>query len=185
MNEMNELDWVKQTQDGDKKAFGQLYEAYVPKIYRYCYQKTLQKSIAEDITSEIFFKALDRIDRFDPQKSSFKTWLYTLARNTIIDHYRTFNETEDIEDVWGIESSDDVAEEVSQKMEYQELHKHMKSLSNESRDYLILRFWNELTFKEIAEITGKSEASIKMNVQRSIKALKAHFLLFILLNHLT
>ena len=70
------------------EEFGRLYEIYLPKIYQYACYRVADKEAAEDLTSDIFNKALDGFKRFDSEKASFSTWIFSIARNTIIDYYR-------------------------------------------------------------------------------------------------
>ena len=84
--------------------FGKLYDQHVKKIYEFIYFKTHHKETAEDLTSVTFMKALSNIESFDEKKASFKTWLYRIARNTVIDHYRMKRETADLEDAWDLRS---------------------------------------------------------------------------------
>ncbi|PIR75566.1 MAG: hypothetical protein CO030_02135 [Candidatus Magasanikbacteria bacterium CG_4_9_14_0_2_um_filter_42_11] len=91
MNNTRIQRWADAATHGDREAFGQLYDLYIKEIYRFVYYKTHQKETAADITADIFVKALHKIDTFDAMKGSFRTWLYTIARSAVIDHYRTKN----------------------------------------------------------------------------------------------
>ncbi|QQR83815.1 RNA polymerase sigma factor [Candidatus Peregrinibacteria bacterium] len=155
---------------GDPEAFGQLYEKYVSTLFQFLYQRTLNRGVAEDLTSDVFFKALNRIHSFNGDKSSFKTWLFTIARNTLIDHYRTQHPHQDITDAWDVPSNENVEAKIEKKIEFESLKRELNKLSPEVREILMMRFWNQLSFKEIAEITKKSEASLKMCVSRAVKA---------------
>lgn len=157
---------------GDTAQFALLYDAYVRSIYDFIYYKTHHKETAEDLTSETFFRALKNIGRFDTSRS-FRAWLYSIAHNAVIDHYRTSRPTSDIEDVWDLATDDTMIRDADTKRALQEVQKHLSKLSPIQRDILILRLWQELSYKEIAEIVGKSEANSKMIYSRAIARLRA------------
>lgn len=172
---------IKQCQAGDAQAFGQLYDHYVKKIYQFIYFKTHHKESTEDLTSTTFMKALKSIQHFDPQKATFKTWLYHIARNTVIDHYRSEHQHQDIEDAWEIKSRSDVEEEAELHMKIDAVKKYMQTLKPEQREVILLRVWGDHTFQEIAEIMGKTEAACKMNFKRSMEKLRQDFAPFLIL----
>jgi len=80
-------DLVRRAQDGDADAFGSLYDRYAEGIYRFCYHRTTSVALAEDLTSETFFRALRAISTFRWQGRDFGAWLTTIARNLVTDHY--------------------------------------------------------------------------------------------------
>lgn len=157
---------------GDREAFGRLYDAYVEPLYRFVYYKTHHTETAEDLTALIFTKALERTATFAVDKSSFKTWLYTIARSTIIDHYRTERPTTDIMDAWDLSDAADIMQDTHTKVELEKIKNIMQTLSSDQRDILVLRLWQQLSYAEVAEILGKSEAACKMGYARAIEALR-------------
>lgn len=157
---------------GDTARFAELYDAYIRKIYDFIYYKTHHKETAEDLTSETFFKALKNIRQFD-QNRSFKSWLYGIAHNAVIDHYRTARPTTDIDDVWDLPGEDNTIRDTETKLALAEVQKHLSKLTTIQRDILILRLWQDMPYKEIAEIVGKSEANSKMIYSRAIAQLRA------------
>jgi RNA polymerase sigma-70 factor (ECF subfamily) len=157
---------------GDTARFAELYDAYIRPIYDFIYYKTHHRETAEDLTSETFFKALKNIQKFD-QNRSFKSWLYAIANHTVIDHYRTARPTKDIDDVWDLPGEDNMVRDAETKLALAEVQKHLGKLSAIQRDILVLRLWQDLSYKEIAEIVGKSEANSKMIYSRAIAQLRA------------
>jgi RNA polymerase sigma-70 factor (ECF subfamily) len=157
---------------GDTARFAELYDAYIRSIYNFIYYKTHHKETAEDLTADTFFKALKNIQQFDTERS-FRSWLYTIAHNTVRDHYRSSRPTSDIDDVWDMPAEENVIRDTETKLALKEVQKHMGKLSAMQRDVLILRLWQELSHREIAEIIGKSEANSKMIFSRAIAQLKA------------
>ena len=184
----SEIEIIKNCQSGNFESFSEIYQFYFDTIYRFVFYKTLNKENAEDITSDIFMKILKKINTFDATKSSFKTWIFTIARNTIIDFYRAQKLTSNIEDVWDLDvfESDEssLTETLDKKISHEKLHKILKKLPTKTREILILRFWQGQSWQEIAEITGKSEASLKMKTGRTLKELGKNFSLFLLLPYI-
>ena len=157
--ETSENKAIIQCQQGDLEKFGRLYDVYIKKIYDFVYYKTFHKETAEDLTSQTFTKALENINRYDQALGSFSSWLYRIARNTIIDHYRTKKETVDINDVWSLASSCDIQRDTDIKRRITDLQRYLCRLKPEQREIIIMRIWNELSYEKISYILNKSENS--------------------------
>ncbi len=182
--ETEEKEIVAQVQNGDSEKFGVLYDRYIKKIYDFVYFKTNHKETAEDLVSIIFSKALKNIDKFD-NKGTFSSWIYRIARNTVIDYYRTKKSNANIEDVWDLADDSNIEIDLDSKQKLTEVKKYLSKLKSEQRDIIIMRVWQEMSYKEIAEIVGKSEANCKMIFSRVMKELREEmplglFILFLL-----
>ena len=178
---MTEQQAVIKSQNGDPRAFGVLYNLHIQGVYRFIYYKTHHKETAEDLTSLTFMKALEKIGTFNSEKASFKTWIYQIARNTVIDYYRQHHEVRDIEDIWDLETFEDIVRDTDTRMRLEDVQKYLKTLKAEQREIILLRVWGNRSFKEIAEITGKTEAACKMSFKRTIEQMRTDILLLILL----
>ncbi len=165
-----ELDLVNEAQNGNSSAFGQLYDAHIKKIYDFIYYKTMHKDIAEDITSDVFMKAWRNINQFSGD--SFTAWLYKIARNSVIDYYRSRKNLINIEDCWDLESGNDLLASLDQTIKAEEIKKAMQDLKSRDREIIIMRIWQDLSFKEIAECLGQNEGAVKMAFGRAISRLK-------------
>ena len=86
--EQRESQLTAQALQGDKEAFGDLYEYYLEEVYRYVFYRVSNEADAEDLTEQVFLKVWENLPNFQ-QRVPFKAWLYRIARNTVIDHYRT------------------------------------------------------------------------------------------------
>lgn len=168
----NDLEIIKSIKNGNLNDFGLLYDAYLPKIYRYVFFKTRQKETAEDITSDVFMKALSKIETFDSNKASFSVWIYRIARNSVIDYYRAKKETTDIEDAWDLASDEDVQKSVQANLSLKQIEEYIQKLKPEQRDLVILRVWQDLSYKEISEIMGKDEGSLRVSFGRIVGTMK-------------
>ena len=156
----------------DPELFGKLYDMYAPRLYRFVYFKTHHTEIAQDLTSQIFMKTLERIRSYDARKGSFRSWLYRLARNAVIDHYRTERRTVQIEDVWDIKDHRPVSPTLEDELLLKEVGSLMTGLTSIERDVLVLRIWQGLPHRDIAMIIGKNETNCKKIYSRAIQKLK-------------
>lgn len=164
---------VVSCQEGNSAAFEPLYTAYVRKIYDFIYYKTRHKETAEDLTSLTFEKALDKISQCDPSES-FKSWLYAIARNSVIDYYRRRRPSRSIEDSWDIADPDvNIIEDLDMQSSFEKAKKYLGKLSLEQRDIIFMRVWQEMPYKEIAQVIGKSEDNCKMIFSRAMARLRS------------
>jgi len=181
LDDQLEAEMIIAAKDRNAEAFGSLYDAYIKKIYNFVYYKTLNRENAEDITSAVFIKAWEKLPQF--KEGSFAAWLYTIARNAVIDHYRREKPTVDIEDCWDLTDGADFLANIDRGLNIEKIREAMSELKAQDREILIMRFWQELSFQEIAEQLGKKEGAIKMACGRALKTLKTKipFALFLLL----
>lgn len=181
----NEDRLIAAAQSGDAESFGRLYDGYAAKIHDYLYYRLHHRETAEDLTSRTFLKALEKLGTFDPAKGSFSGWIYRIARNSLIDHYRSDRPDLDIEDVWdALRDRKDLARDTETRERLAQVESAITVLPRTQRDVVIMRLWDELSYAEIAAITGKSEAACKMTFSRALAALRtslppAAFILFI------
>ena len=170
--EQSEPQNIKNLNQSQSIAFAQVYDLYIGQIYGYLFNRVQNRQIAEDLTSEVFFKALKAFDRFDSNRASVKTWLYQIARNHLIDYYRTRKVTEDIEQVELVSENQEMDSELENILNLEKLRKLLSELPEESRELITLRIWDELSYKEIAEVTGKNEGALKVAFSRVLKQLQ-------------
>lgn len=161
---------INLAQAGDSQAFASVYDLYIGKIYNFIFYKTLHQPLAEDLTSQTFLKAWKNIKQF--QGGSFSAWLYSIARNLVIDHFRAQKEFLNIDDCWDLQASDDIFKEVDDRLKIEKIKTAFSQLNSKEREILILRFWQDLSFKEIALILQKNEGAVKMSFGRAVNALK-------------
>jgi len=164
---------IERCQAGDTEAFGLLYDANVRRVYDFIYYRTHHRETAEDLTSDVFLKVFAKLADFDARKGTFTAWIYRIARNRVIDHYRASKGTEDIEDVWDLlASGDDPARDADAAERLREVERLMADLPAAQREVVIMRVWDGLSYAEIAEAIGKSEAACKMSFSRGVAALR-------------
>jgi RNA polymerase sigma factor (sigma-70 family) len=182
-----ELIAIKQCQNGDLDAFATLYDNYVKRIYDFIYYRTSHKQTAEDLTSVTFTKAFQNIKSFRSDTGLFSSWLYKIARNTVIDHMRTNKPTVDLDAAVNSPAKDNVAGETELKDRLQQVKTYLNKLSEDQRDIVVMRLWDELTYAEIANVTGKSEGNCKVIFSRVMAKMQKELIpillyLFFILN---
>jgi RNA polymerase sigma-70 factor (ECF subfamily) len=155
-----------------RQDFGSFYDAYSGKIYAYIFRKTSHRETAEDLTSQTFFKAMDKFSQFDPQRGTLSSWIYGIARNAVIDHYRSKKEFVDINTFSEFAGKADPLSDYEMLEKAEQARKVLSALSPEKRELVELRLWEDLSFKEISRITGKSEAGCKMAFSRVLKEVR-------------
>lgn len=167
-----EREIIESIQRGERERFGELYDLYAKKIYRFIYWKTLHKESAEDLTSRVFLKALQNIDRVR-MDGNFSAWLYEIARNTVIDHFRKEKRSIPIEDIWEWPDDERIERDAESQLAFREVRKHFESLTPQQREIVILRIWEEMAYREIAEVMKKSEDNCKVIFSRAIAKLRS------------
>jgi len=178
---------VQSCQQGQSDDFGRLYEKYIKKIYNFIYYRTLHQETAEDLTSTTFIKALENIKRYQAQNGSFSSWLYQIARNNVIDHYRSQKKDINIDEVLNLGYRINIEKDIDTKERLEKIAEYLGHLDQEQREVILMRVWDGLSYKEIAEITQKSQASLKMMFSRAARKLKKEnalglFILLLLIN---
>jgi len=166
----SDLDLLQQAKTGDSVAFGKLYDIYIKPIYDFIFYKTLIKETAEDITSIVFTKAWQKIGQFKGE--SVAAWLYAISRNAVADYYRREKNNLNIEDFWDLANTDNFLEKVDLGLAFGEIKKAMQNLSAREREIIIMRFWLDMSFKEIAISLEKQEGAVKMALYRSLQSIK-------------
>ena len=171
----DEQNLIARAKEGESEAFGSLYDYYMPRIYRFVLLKVSHREEAEDLTHQTFLKAWERIEQYTFQGYPFSSWLYRIARNTVIDHHRKRKSIQvDIDYIpQELLASDDSPErDAESKIEWEKLLVTIKELKDIEQDVLIMRFVEEMTHREIADVVKKSEGAIKVIQHRALKKLK-------------
>lgn len=165
---------IQQAKEGNPDAFAQLYDAYVDDIYRFIFYRVSNQQTAEDLTSQLFLKAWDNLDRYQArQGSSFKAWLMQITRNLVIDHYRTLKEIAPLEEIMTVkpDPTADVVNEVERRLQGEWLRTKLQMLTDEQREVVTLKFIHGFSTKEIAQTMNKKEGAIRALQMRGLQAL--------------
>jgi len=160
---VNEEHIVQQAVNGNQWAFTQLYDIYFDRIYRYIYVRVKKQAEAEDLTQEVFIKALKAIGSYKIGKTPFSAWLFRIAHNQVIDHVRKYarNLETSLDDAPPTVGSEDPVTITEQRFEVAELNAAMMELPAAQQEVISLRFVADLPIAEVAKILGKSEGTVK------------------------
>lgn len=157
------------------EEFTKYYEEHKNSIFNYLlYRVAFKKDIAEDLTSEIFLKAFEHFDSYDRARP-FKTWIFAIAHNHLVNYYAGRKETlplnEAIELVKKLPEGDDLDE----KMLIANILGLVEKLPTNQRDLIVMRYVNDISNQEIAEILGKEEGAVRTGLSRAIAALREQY----------
>ncbi len=162
---------ISAAQDGDKDAFGEIYDRFIEKIYRFIYFKVGTREIVEDLTQTVFLKALEKLKYFKGD-GSFQSWLFAISRNTVIDYYRTKRQFTNLDKIAETHAdTKNIDFEIKESLD--EVFEKLNHLEDVEQEVIILHSIEQYSFAEIAEITGKSEESLRVIKHRGLKKLKS------------
>jgi RNA polymerase sigma-70 factor (ECF subfamily) len=166
----------------DPEAFGQVYDFYVDRIYRFIFFKVSDVQEAEDLTSDVFLKSWQYLTEKEKNNEidNLNAFLYKIARNIVIDHYRKRStrgviKEADVEwDLLGnIKDKKDLKTEIEISSEMQNIKNALKKIKEDYREIIILRYIDDLSITEIAQITEKSKGAVRVTTSRALKTLKS------------
>ncbi len=158
----------------DADAFGELYTHYFGQIYRFVYSRVRDQDAAEDITSEVFFKALRAIGKYKPSGHPFSAWLYQISVNAIADHYRARKPASNIDDAIAVADPEQPLDErVAHKQEAARVWAAIDTLPEQQRTAITLKLGEDLKLADIGVVMGKSEGAVKLLVHRGMIGLRA------------
>ena len=171
-NQKNIDKLVEAAQNGNVEAFGDLYDIFLAEIYRFVYYKVLHKEIAEDLTEDIFFKVWQNLNKYKKTQFKFSSWLYRVAHNTVIDYVRKENIfIEEIDPNLSDEKTC-TKKNTENYFNHKILTKVLQSLPENQKEAVILKYINDLTNKEIAEVLKKSETAVRILLSRALKKMQ-------------
>ncbi len=165
---------VELARRGDSEAFGLLYDHYHVSVYRFVYYRVGSVALAEDLTSETFFRALRSMSSFKWQGKDFGAWLMTIARNLTADHYKSGRTRLEYstEDMGSHDSATEGPEtEVLASLTNEALLEALNELPTEQQECLIMRFLQGLSIAETAKILGRSDGAVKQLQLRGVRNL--------------
>ncbi len=147
----------------------EIYRKYAVTVYKYLLSRTHNSDLAEELTQEVFYRAVQSIDRYD-ESSTVSTWLCGIARNLLREYRRKHPEEPEVPD--NIRPVPGAGETVMASINRVELLRHLHLLEEPQREILMLRIFGTLSFREIGEIFGKTENWARVNYYRGKEKLK-------------
>ncbi|NTV31602.1 RNA polymerase sigma factor [candidate division WWE3 bacterium] len=174
LSDKSDAELIAAAKRGDRDAFGQLYLRHLDAMFRYIYFRTGDSLTAEQIAADVFVKAWKKLESYHPKAgSSFTSWIYRIARNRIIDYYRTRNTRNQslsiqMEDAHQLTFDERLAKIDNERM----IEQSLQILTEEQREVIMLKYIERLDYKEICSITGKSNMAVRALVSRGLKILQ-------------
>ncbi len=168
---------VEGAQKGDQASFAALYEHFFDRIYRYVNFKLRDPVEAEDVTGEVFLKMLESIHSFKWQGFPFSSWLFRIAHNLVVDHFRRKGKRptvyiDEVSQSVGAYSWD-VDGFIDRKLTMGEVYGAMSGLTDLQREVITLRFAGELSLAETAEVVGRKANAVKALQHAGLKKLRS------------
>lgn len=175
--EAMQREWQEiQVAQGNPVMFRPLYDRYYEPIFRYIHRRTLDESLSADICSEVFFKAMQKLDKYEFKGVPFSAWLYRIASNEITQHFRNTqkNRTVSVETTALPEIMEEMGdlESIEQHQFREALIPCLNKLKPKDLEIIELRFFEQRPFKEIADLLDITESSCKMRTYRVLERLK-------------
>jgi RNA polymerase sigma-70 factor (ECF subfamily) len=167
-----EAHFVNRAKSGDPEAFARLYDAYVERVTRYIYFRVSEERDTEDLVAQVFLKAWENLDRYTVGGSPFIAWLYTIARNLVIDHYRTKKNVLPLEEAIAMPSDMEMPDEEAQtRFDLQAMRDALQFLTSDQQQALILKYIAGLPNDSIAKIMKKQEGTVRGLQMRALQTL--------------
>ena len=147
-----------------------LYAQYSSKVMGYIHARIRSRADAEDICSDVFEKVQRKLPDFDPSKASVSTWIFTITRNTVIDHYRRTKPSEELDE--NLSDDSELDADILNSETLSELADALRALPEEMRDIIVLRYYDGKPLTEIADLMGLSYGAVKLRHQAALAKLR-------------
>lgn len=169
----DEEELVRAAQRGQRDAFARIYETHVDRVYRYLLSRLGQPADAEDVTAEVFIRAMKALPSYKPRGTPLMAWLYRIAHNQAVNWGKTRSRRREnsLEDL-SIRSSDDPEREALDRASFAEAEREMEQLTPLQRQVLSLRFAGELSIAETGKIMKRSQGAVKFLQYSALQALR-------------
>ncbi|MCH8226380.1 MAG: sigma-70 family RNA polymerase sigma factor [Chloroflexi bacterium] len=169
----DEEELVRAAQRGQRDAFARIYETHVDRVYRYLLSRLGQPADAEDVTAEVFIRAMKALPSYKPRGTPLMAWLYRIAHNQAVNWGKTRSRRREnsLEDL-AVRSSDDPEREALDRASFAEAEREMEQLTPLQRQVLSLRFAGELSIAETGKIMKRSQGAVKFLQYSALQALR-------------
>ncbi len=166
-----DADLLKKAVEGDAQAYGDLYERYLDPIYRYVYFRVGNETEAEDLTEMVFLKVWEALPQYDASRAPFSAWLHRVAHNLVVDHFRTRRVHEELPQELPSPGAQPERAAV-RAAEHDEVQTALSQLKPDYQEVLTLRFINQFSHRETAEVMERSVAAVRVLQHRALAALR-------------
>lgn len=154
----------------DASTQEQIYRDYYDKVFAYTINRTRSREDAEDLTSEIFIKVYNKLESFDDKKAQLSTWIYQIAKHSVIDYYRRYKQNEELPEE--ITNEDEIDQDLLNEESLSELAAALQKLPEEQRDIIINRYYYGHTLQEIAKMMSLSYGVTKLRHKEALMRLR-------------
>jgi len=161
---------VEETQKGNTKAFGEIYDIYYGQIHKYVFYKVSSDHV-EDVAASVFIKAWTNIKKYRKGSFPFSSWLFRIAHNAVIDHYRTNKEYYELEEKIADESMNPQMF-AEQQLNSERVHHALRKLNSNYQEVILLKYMQDLSNKEIAKAMNTNETNVRTLQFRALKKLR-------------
>lgn len=164
---------AERARQGDQQALVEIFDQYYPLIFRYIFFRVTHQEVAEDLAGEVFVRLVEKIGEYEARGRPLLAWLYTIARNLVVDYYRSRESSisEELpENVLATEGEAD--QEVEKRFVFEQLGRALVQLTEEQRQVVLLKFIEERSNTEVAVLLGKNERAIRSLQHRALLALQ-------------
>ena len=171
--DLDERSLVERAIARDREAFGALYDKHVVRVYRHLYYMMGRGPEAEDLTAQAFLQAWEAIERYQIRGAPFVSWLLRIAHNLGVSHLRSRKERAQLPE-WLVDHNRErnPEEALQQQLDGERVREAILQLRDEHRQVIMLRFVEDLEYREVAEIVGKSVAAVRVIQHRALNALR-------------
>jgi RNA polymerase sigma-70 factor (ECF subfamily) len=169
----DDAELIARAKGGDTQAFGELYQRYLNPIYRYIRARVAVDQAAEDLTEMVFLRSFEVIHRYKERGRPYSAFLYQVARNLLIDHYRKKREELELEDVDQMAASTKSMDERFVQVErIKAIENELADLPSDYQEVIRLRVVLALPTTTVAEWMGRSEGAVRVLLFRALKTLR-------------
>ncbi len=160
---------------GDRRAASALYDNLLPKVFGFLFVRTARREVAEDLSHDVFVRLIEKIGAFDERRGSFPVWFWQMVRHMLVDFYRKKQEA--VFSNFGDDEAEALAlavpgEDLDEKMKYEKLTIFLKTLTPDERELFEYRYVVQMAYREIAELTGRTEGSLRVATLRIKEKIK-------------
>ena len=152
----------------------ELFEEYYPRLFNYLYYRTLNRAVSEDLVSQAMLNIVRRFESFDPERGNLDQWVFSITRNAFFSYLRQHKEETDIDAIpESIVAYEDDALETNMD-EGQLVQSLLAQLTDEERELVFLKYWEELSNKEIASRLGMNASTVSTKLWRATEKMRAY-----------
>jgi RNA polymerase sigma-70 factor (ECF subfamily) len=164
---------LKRARDYEEEALGELYDRYAPLVYSYLYRRVNDAAAAEDLTSEVFLRMLTAFRSGTEWHTSFRAWIYRVAHNLVVDHYRGRPAEPQLELEEDLMADDaDLESKLVEQLSRQRVLAAIRLLTADQQEVLALRLGEQLTSREVAQVMGRTVGAVEQLQHRALASLR-------------